>query len=230
MRYIRYMMMAICLLLASGNSLAEAADIADIQLRLTAHGYDPGSIDGLVGPQTRAAIRAFEADNDLPITGQATDALISRLAPARKLQPIVLRPEPAPVIAVSKAPTDRPAVALTAPVEPFTRRNEPTRSDREEPNFANRNWLIRDLDEAGQPTGSSFSIFLEANGHVAGPRFSESMRWREDDGALLIEYENAVGIKVERRGQFVSQNRLDGIGKGPDNQSWQWVAEAISVN
>ena len=40
-----------------------------IQERLHAEGFDPGSADGLVGPQTRAAIRRWQASRGTPTTG-----------------------------------------------------------------------------------------------------------------------------------------------------------------
>lgn len=45
-------------------------DIGDLQSRLNALGYDAGKVDGLLGPTTRAALRAFQQANSLPITGQ----------------------------------------------------------------------------------------------------------------------------------------------------------------
>ncbi|WP_163078628.1 peptidoglycan-binding domain-containing protein, partial [Acinetobacter baumannii] len=39
---------------------------AGIQRLLTRMGYDPGPIDGLDGPRTDAALRAFVADRNLP--------------------------------------------------------------------------------------------------------------------------------------------------------------------
>ena len=40
-----------------------------MQQRLADLGYDPGPVDGVVGARTRAAIRAFQKDNELPETG-----------------------------------------------------------------------------------------------------------------------------------------------------------------
>ena len=36
---------------------------------LTDLGYNPGPIDGLWGPKTRGAVRQFQSENELPVTG-----------------------------------------------------------------------------------------------------------------------------------------------------------------
>jgi uncharacterized protein (TIGR02594 family) len=41
------------------------AEIAEIQTRLKAHGFDPGAADGMIGPKTRAAIIAFKVSKAL---------------------------------------------------------------------------------------------------------------------------------------------------------------------
>jgi len=43
--------------------------IRDIQAALQAEGYDPGRADGFIDENTRAAIRDFQRDNDLVVTG-----------------------------------------------------------------------------------------------------------------------------------------------------------------
>ncbi|MEO3387895.1 M15 family metallopeptidase [Mesorhizobium sp. CAU 1741] len=50
-----------------------------LQSRLTAHGYSPGPIDGVIGPGTIAAIRAFEKANGLPVDGTADERLVKAL-------------------------------------------------------------------------------------------------------------------------------------------------------
>jgi hypothetical protein len=42
--------------------------IVNVQVTLKRDGYDPGPVDGILGPQTREAIAAFQADNGLAIT------------------------------------------------------------------------------------------------------------------------------------------------------------------
>ena len=52
---------------------------ARVQSSLARAGYDPGPIDGAIGPQTRSAIEAFQADNGLPVTGSIDDPLLNAL-------------------------------------------------------------------------------------------------------------------------------------------------------
>ena len=51
------------------SSFTDDATVAAVQRRLARGGYYHGSIDGVIGPGTRAAIRAFERNNGLPADG-----------------------------------------------------------------------------------------------------------------------------------------------------------------
>jgi len=44
-------------------------EITGVQARLNQLGYDAGTVDGLLGPRTKAAISAFQALNDLEVDG-----------------------------------------------------------------------------------------------------------------------------------------------------------------
>lgn len=50
-----------------------------VQIGLEELGYNPGPSDGLMGAQTREAIRQFEKDNKLTITGKVSDELLKKL-------------------------------------------------------------------------------------------------------------------------------------------------------
>jgi surface antigen len=50
------------------------------QKLLAGLGYEPGPVDGLDGPKTRAAVRKYQADAGLPTDGQVTEALIEGLS------------------------------------------------------------------------------------------------------------------------------------------------------
>ena len=50
-----------------------------VQAALYAYGYYSGAYDGVVGPETRAAISKFQKDWSLPITGTVTPELLNAL-------------------------------------------------------------------------------------------------------------------------------------------------------
>jgi hypothetical protein len=52
------------------------ADIRQAQHLLTYFGYDPGPVDGRYGPQTEAAVKAFQRDIGLPPTGRIDKKLL----------------------------------------------------------------------------------------------------------------------------------------------------------
>ena len=55
-------------------------DVRRAQALLAELGFDPGPIDGLIGPRTRTAVQTFEQAKGLPASGEVTPALIDRLA------------------------------------------------------------------------------------------------------------------------------------------------------
>lgn len=50
-----------------------------VQEALLARGYDPGPVDGALGPKTRDAIRAYQSANGLSPTGEVSRDLLSHL-------------------------------------------------------------------------------------------------------------------------------------------------------
>lgn len=77
-------------------------NITEIQRRLAALGYDPGPIDGIRGPRTIAAIRAFQAARGLmvdgivgPQTRAALNAALQGAASATPAQPVTAGVVPA---------------------------------------------------------------------------------------------------------------------------------------
>jgi len=53
--------------------------VVNVQSQLSRLGYYGGSVDGIIGPQTRAAIRSFQRDHGLMITGTITPDLLTSL-------------------------------------------------------------------------------------------------------------------------------------------------------
>lgn len=60
------------------NGLTKADRIA-LQQRLTARGFDTQGSDGVIGRNTEAAIRAYQASQGLPVTGLPSQALLQSL-------------------------------------------------------------------------------------------------------------------------------------------------------
>ena len=54
-------------------------DRIDLQKRLTRHGYETGSTDGVFGPKTRAAVAGFQQSQGLKVDGNPSLDLLSRL-------------------------------------------------------------------------------------------------------------------------------------------------------
>ncbi len=70
---------------AAASGRAEPTDVpaelvAGAQRSLASLGYDPGQADGVAGARTLSALRQFQTDNGLPVTGQVTEELAFSLA------------------------------------------------------------------------------------------------------------------------------------------------------
>ncbi len=72
----------------------------EVQRALAALGYAPGPVDGVAGPRTRQAIRAFQADQGLLQDGRESSALREQLnaalkEPAVRIRKLTVTPSPA---------------------------------------------------------------------------------------------------------------------------------------
>ena len=61
------------------NNLAPGQVLENVQLALRDQGYYRGAIDGLVGPQTRAALAAYQRDHGLIITAAVDEPTLVTL-------------------------------------------------------------------------------------------------------------------------------------------------------
>jgi peptidoglycan hydrolase-like protein with peptidoglycan-binding domain len=57
----------------------DTSQIWEVQVRLEFLGMRPGSVDGIPGPQTTAAIRRYEESRGMPQTGKLDRQLLERL-------------------------------------------------------------------------------------------------------------------------------------------------------
>lgn len=67
-----------------GSERWSKQDITKAQEALMKKGHNPGSIDGIMGPQTRAAIKAFQSANGLKETGRLDAQTAEKLAASSK--------------------------------------------------------------------------------------------------------------------------------------------------
>ncbi len=62
----------------SNRDIRFSQTVKDIQHELTQKKYSPGPVDGILGKKTRAALKVFQKNNELPITGRM-DTLSTKL-------------------------------------------------------------------------------------------------------------------------------------------------------
>jgi lipoprotein-anchoring transpeptidase ErfK/SrfK len=85
---------------------AESAAATAVQIRLSRTPYQPGSIDGQLGDNVMHALRAFQAANRLPVTGEPDDRTRAALDAADGDRPLIVR------YAVTADDLDGPFVVL----------------------------------------------------------------------------------------------------------------------
>ncbi len=94
---------------------AGTGSIKDLQIHLVERGFSPGEVDGLWGPKTAAALRHFQAANNLQTSGRLDHATVAALS---LNSPAVAASGPAPrptAAAAAYAPgAVQPAPALAA--------------------------------------------------------------------------------------------------------------------
>lgn len=68
--------------ITSGPAATPSDDVVSAQRQLKERGYYSGPVDGVIGPGTDAALRAFQRDRGLSISGRLDSATIRALAAA----------------------------------------------------------------------------------------------------------------------------------------------------
>ncbi len=92
-----------------------AQDVKKAQEALKDKGHDPGSIDGVIGPQTRQAIRAFQNASALKETGRLDAETAAKLGIEKgiasgvrpKESPGMSKGQPSPMQKEPSSPTSR---------------------------------------------------------------------------------------------------------------------------
>lgn len=79
--------LSLVLLVSAGEAMGASPRTAALQVGLRAHGFDPGPIDGVHGPQTRRALLAFQRKRGLVCDGKLDRA--TRRALGRRGRPLL---------------------------------------------------------------------------------------------------------------------------------------------
>ena len=64
---------------AASTQAGDRAQVEQMQRALKQQGHDPGPIDGVMGAQTRDALRAYQKKHGLKVTGQLDDETVAKL-------------------------------------------------------------------------------------------------------------------------------------------------------
>jgi peptidoglycan hydrolase-like protein with peptidoglycan-binding domain len=70
---------------AKDDQPANASAVTRVQAALTRLGYDPGPVDGVMGPKTRIAIERYQRDHNLVVDGRPTMELARHMDERLKL-------------------------------------------------------------------------------------------------------------------------------------------------
>ena len=201
--------------------------VTEIQRSLAREGYNVGSADGVLGHQTRAAIKAFEQAWGLPVTGAPSPRPFMAFKGNRPGSPPTLATTAGSKPVAETKIADRKPVRKLRLLPPDTQRaNDVLHAVPPESPFATRNWLIRDQAAAGGAIGPPFGVFLEEGGSVVGPRFASKLQWTADGQAFSMTYQNSIGQKIVRTARLITTSRMEGQAEGPGGKIWRWAAEA----
>lgn len=193
-------------------------DVLEAQIFLARRGLSPGPIDGLNGPQTRAALRAFQEQYQLPATGELeeTTRLSMRLTEAPLTNYVVtahdlarLRPVPATWLGKSQAEGLEYETVLELVAEQgwayqsFIRRLNP----QHDWSAITAGTSVR-LPRVERPQFSGkaarVKIFLE----------SRTLQAFDQEGRLLAHFPCSVAVRVDKRP--IGELRVSVLAPDPD--------------
>ncbi len=201
--------------------------VAGIQRQLKEQGFDPGPVDGKLGPKTRRAIRAYQRAADLKVDGRPSPELLERLLLAGEEPPQAV-PEPSPTPPPIETPrVEAPVESLTytppeaPPVSAEAETREAESAVAPPDPLANGEWHFVDSN------GAEFSLTLEADGAVGGVLYDRFWRWERDGDEIVITYDNGLGVRVVRRGTISDPGTMSGEARDSRGHEWTWTAERV---
>lgn len=98
---------------ADGEVALHPALVTKVQTKLAELGYEPGPIDGQMGPKTRAALRRYQMVEGLPVDGRVTQPVLVRLTGEPAAKPASAEPDGEADAGTAKT-AEAPAAGKTA--------------------------------------------------------------------------------------------------------------------
>jgi peptidoglycan hydrolase-like protein with peptidoglycan-binding domain len=171
-----------------------------VQRRLKDLGFDPGPLDGSIGPRTIGAIRAYQRSIGVAPDGNLTRELYDRITGA----------SPAPDADAPVAAVDAVEASVAMPF---------SQTDCGDI----RSWRFFDS------FGSSFELMLRSDGTVEGPTSPGQWSWRTQNDGVEIVYDNGMGQRVTRIGYLQGDDRMAGEATDSTGRVWDWSAERTII-
>lgn len=183
--------------------LPPVANDLELQVELHRRGFSCGAIDGLAGPQTAAALRAWQRSNALPESGRldaATRALLRLTAPALKVYAIVaadlegLRPLPATWLEKSQQPDLAHATVLERLAE--RHRASPRLLQKQNPGLA---WDALAPGAEVTVTDVAPPAFAGRAAELVVRLAAHELEALDVEGRILAHFPVSIARKVEKR-------------------------------
>lgn len=136
------------------SASAQSKTPKEIQAALTEQGYSLGSVDGIWGKKSTEALKAFQSQKGLSVTGVINSVTLEALFPAKEVQPVAGTSAP-PTVSGDQAATKKDRLQVIEPKPTLNSQPLQSSGDWKEPG---RN-VVR-LPENTAETNGGFKVFL----------------------------------------------------------------------
>lgn len=191
----------------SDGKVMAPSRIREIQQLLLQLGFDPGPIDGKLGPSTARAISSYQETEGLTVDGRPSRELLRQLR------------EDAANLMASPPPSKPDEIADLPGSESPTSSGEIDSQYPQDVPLAGTTWRFTD------ESGSEFSLKFIQGGAVEGVLYEKFWKWRQSGEEIEILYDNGLGLAVFRKGTMSMAGIMEGTAVPSRGDGWAWKAE-----